>query len=126
MHEYDAAKAYHEYLTAHPEKEPDEVKMEIEWEEIEEDRYGHGGYEVAWVQLYEERDETDEEYEARIEQAEQQAVSGYREALMETAQDFRNEFSSSGLVDGHWAAVRAWQEMMRLAKEKLDELDGRK
>ena len=123
---YDAAKVYHEYLTANPGKEPDHVKMEIEEQEVVEDRYGHGGYDEAWVQLYEEVDETDEEYEERIERAERWLVDGYREALMEAAQDFRNEFAMSGVVDDHWASVKTWQEMAKLAKERLEELDRQK
>ena len=68
--ENQAAKIFAKWLTEHPEYSADNVDMRIDSYEREEDYFGNGGGYDKYVRIYQTREESDEEYAARIKKEE--------------------------------------------------------
>lgn len=85
--ENEAAKLYHIFLKEHPEYEDVPIRCMIDTKEMKEDYYGNGGGVENTLIIYKEREETDEEYDRRIKECENQLIDKYsNEIVSELAQ----------------------------------------
>jgi hypothetical protein len=79
--EDQAAKIFVEWLKEHSEYSISDVHMKIISREREEDHHGNGGGFDHIVQIYQERNETSEEYQARIAIEESDCLDSLRKDL---------------------------------------------
>ena len=79
--ENEAAKLYHMFLKEHPEYEDVPIRCMIDSKEREEDHYGNGGGVERTLIIYKEREETDEEYDRRIKECEDQLIDNIVEKI---------------------------------------------
>lgn len=75
--ENEASKLFVKWLKEHPEYSVDDVDMEINTIEREEDYYGNGGGVDNTMVIYKTHEETDEEYEKRINEQEKDALDSF-------------------------------------------------
>ena len=95
-YESEAAKIFMKFLREHPELNEDDVEMDIdEWEE-EDDYRGNGGGWYRAVEIYTEREETDEEYNARITQEEHDIISKHSPTIRKAIYDLRWDMNLQG------------------------------
>jgi hypothetical protein len=80
--ENEAAKLYHRFLKEHPEYEDAPIRCIIDSKEMEEDHYGNGGGVENTLIIYREREETDEEYDRRIKECENQLIDKYSNEIV--------------------------------------------
>lgn len=86
--ENEAAKLYHKFLLDHPEYENDDsINCQINSEEREEDHYGNGGGIYYTLIIYKWREETDTEYNKRIEELENNLIKEYSDKFNEVLRE---------------------------------------
>ena len=91
-YESEAAKIFMKFLREHPKLNEEDVEMDINsWEE-EEDYYGHGGGYFHEVEIYTTREETDDEFNKRIDSEEKEAYKGFKGQLIKLARNIRYDF----------------------------------
>lgn len=92
-YESEAAKIYMKFLREHPDLNEDDVEMRIDsWEE-EEDHYGHGGGYFHAVEIYTTREETDDEFNKRIGDAEATIYKNAEKELLRVIKDAKYELN---------------------------------
>lgn len=73
----EAAKLYHKFLLDNPKYENDKIECEINPIKEEDDHYGNSdGYEYTLI-IFKLREETDEEYNTRINETEKNLINEY-------------------------------------------------
>lgn len=90
--ENQAAKIFAKWLTEHPEYSADDVNMRIDSYEREEDYYGNGGGYDRYIRIYQTREETDKEYEARIKKGESESLDKFKEKVRFLITDLIHDF----------------------------------
>lgn len=89
--ENQAAKIFVKWLKDHPEYDPDDVDMRIDYYECEEDYYGNGGGYDQYVRIFKTREETQEEHEARIKREEDEAFNYFSNSVRRYVSDLIHE-----------------------------------
>ena len=75
--ENQAAKIFAKWLADHPEYQISDVDMKIEAIKREEDYYGNGGGYDRYIHIFKRREETKEEYDARIKKEEDEKIAEF-------------------------------------------------
>ena len=91
--ENQAAKIFAKWLTEHPEFTVNDVDMYIDSHKREEDYYGNGGGYDRYVRIFKCREETDDEYNARIAEEEAEAMNTFRGVLKGAIHKLINDFN---------------------------------
>ena len=89
--ENEAAKIYHQFLLEHPEYDNNETRCKIISEEREEDHYGNGGGVDNTLIIFKYREETDSEYNNRIQEKENFIIQKYTKELNNILREIKNE-----------------------------------
>jgi hypothetical protein len=98
-YESEAAKIFIKFLREHPELNEDEVDMRINTWEEEEDHYGNGGGIFHSVEIYTTREETDEEYETRVVQEEQEIINKHTPIIRNAVYELRWDMNLRGKAE---------------------------
>ena len=91
--ESQAAKIFVKWLKEHPEYNETDVDMRIDAREREEDYHGNGGGYDYCMQIYKRREETKEEYEARINREEDEKFDDFNKHVRRSVSDLIRELN---------------------------------
>ena len=89
--ENEAAKYYHKFLLEHPEYDNNDTKCRIDSVERQEDHYGNGGGYDNTLIIFRYREESDSEYNKRIEQKECNVINDYNNKFNNVLRDLKVE-----------------------------------
>lgn len=118
-----AEEIFAKWLKEHPKYSPDDVEMRIDSYGREEDYMGHFGHIVKYIRIFQRREETDSEYNARIAKEESRCFDKFRNELHFIVKDLINDFSiypnmDSDEIDAHVNSIE--NAVMGVVKEKIN------
>lgn len=121
--ENQAAKIFAKWLKEHPKYSTDDVDMYIKSYGQEEDYMGHFGHIDKYICIFQRREETDSEYNARIAKEESRCFDKFRNELHYNIKDLIREFSiypnmDSDDITAHINDIE--NAVMDIVKEKIN------
>ena len=126
--ENQAAKIFAQWLKDHPECQITDVDMEIEAIKREEDYYGNGGGYDRYIRIFKRREETKEEYDARIKKEEDEKIAEFSTKVYRCVSDLIRELNiypnvvSQEITDKQDEIMHSINEVVRQSlKTKLKE-----
>lgn len=126
--ENQAAKIFAKWLAGHPEYQISDVDMEIETIEREEDYHGNGGGYDRYVHIFKRREETKEEYDARVKKEENEKFAEFSTKVYRCVSDLIRQldiypnFVSQEITDKQNEIMHSINEVVRQSlKSKLKE-----
>lgn len=127
--ESQAAKIFAKWLKEHPKYSADDVDMCIKSYGQEEDYMGHFGHISKYIRIFQQREETDSEYNARIAKEESRCFDKFRNELHYKIKDLINDFSiypnmDSDEIDAHVNNIE--NAVMDVVKEKINKSNKKK
>lgn len=121
--EQQAANIYIKWLQEHPNYSMDTVQMRIAFHERDEDAHGNGGGYDKYVRIYQTREETEEEYNARIAQEENILLEGFHKKLRSSLQKLVEDLNIYSVLDSRQKVTEHLDSMdeaiMRTVTEKI-------
>lgn len=121
--EGQAAKIYIKWLKEHPNYSMDTVNMRIDYRERDEDAHGNGGGYDKYVRIYQVREETQEEYDARITQEEDILLGGFHRKLRSSLQKLIEDLNLYSVLESRQKVTECLDSMdeaiMRTLTEKI-------
>lgn len=126
--ENQAAKIFAKWLADHPEYQISDVDMEIESVEREEDYYGNGGGYDRYIHIFKCREETKDEYDARIKKEEDEKITEFSTKVYRCVSDLIRQLNiypnvvSQEITDKENEIMHSINEVVRQSlKTKLKE-----
>ena len=121
--ESQAAEIFAKWLKEHPKYSPDDVDMHIDSYGEEEDYMGHFGHISKYIRIFQQHEETDSEYDARIAEEESEILDEFRNELRNNIEDLIHDFNiypniESDEVDAHVNDIE--NAVMDIVKEKIN------
>lgn len=104
--ENQAAKIYAKYMAEHPELDMKDINLNIDEEEREEDYHGNGGGVDRTAVVCRSHEETDWEYNQRVQQEEDEAYIKLSGKLAGVFREFYREFDFSRVAPENMDRVR--------------------
>lgn len=94
MHPYEnqMAKEYARFMQGHPDLSEDDVRCKVDCQEVEEDHYGNGGGIDRTLVIYTEREESDKEYNERMNNKMGNLTAEFEHELSELVNEYLDKF----------------------------------